>query len=264
MPGLAVVAARHRPPARRRAPRARSRRRAGARAPRGRSACSRAPASRSRRPRPRARARRRRPPGTSTRPRRPSWPASDVAGDDREGHAKARTTSPGLPSCTVAQTPMRASSSRSAAGRARQQPERAVVPGDDLGRSRQARRVGGLERAHRVVVADRQDRDHRLVDLADQAHVGVHGGVAGRVDRRHVRPLDHEAGRIAERRAVRRARGVHRVRHRHVQAGDLDRAALVEADGLRSRPGAQPARELRDTSATGAECCLETAAASPA
>ena len=43
-------------------------------------------------------------------------PRMDVAGDDRERHAKARTTSPGCPSCTVAPTPMRASSSRSAAG----------------------------------------------------------------------------------------------------------------------------------------------------
>jgi hypothetical protein len=39
-----------------------------------------------------------------------------VAGDDRERHAKARTSSPGRTSCTVALTPMPASSRRSASG----------------------------------------------------------------------------------------------------------------------------------------------------
>ena len=84
-----------------------------------------------------------------------------LAGDDRERHAKARTTSPGLPSCTVAVDADALELVAQRCGRAGQQPERAVMPGDDLGSADQADRVGGLARPHGVVVADREDGDRR-------------------------------------------------------------------------------------------------------
>src|ERR1700710_1333289 len=43
--------------------------------------------------------------------------------------------------------------------RARQQPERAVVAGQHVRDAEQAAGMGGLERIHRVMAADRQDRD---------------------------------------------------------------------------------------------------------
>ena len=50
------------------------------------------------------------------RDRDPELLGVEVAGDDRERHPNARTSSPGAPSCTVASTPSVRSASRSAAG----------------------------------------------------------------------------------------------------------------------------------------------------
>ena len=50
----------------------------------------------------------------------------------------------------------------------------------------------GFLRAHRVVVADRQDGDVGLVDAADQLHVAEDARVAGEVDLRSVLERDDD------------------------------------------------------------------------
>ena len=109
----------------------------------------------------------------------------------------------------------------------------------------QLERDGGLARAHRVVVADRQDRDVGLVDAADQLHVPEHARVPGEIDGRAVRRLEHDARRLAGVGPVGRGARVERVRERELRAVDVDRAALVRSlqlrlvDTLLAEPAAQ-------------------------
>ena len=95
--------------------------------------------SRSRRRRPGATARPRRRPGTSMRPRLPAAPPARSQATMEKVTRRPARPRPAAPRARSRSTPMRASSSRSAAGVPGQQPERAVVPGDDLGRGRRRR-----------------------------------------------------------------------------------------------------------------------------
>src|SRR5712691_620396 len=112
-------------------------------------------------------------------------------------------------------------------GGAGQQAERAPVAGDDALHVEQLDGDGSFLRAHRVMVADRDHRDVRLVDAADQLHVAEHAGVAGEVDLLVVLGRDDDARRLAGVRAVRRRAGVERIRERELHAVHVDGAALV-------------------------------------
>ena len=78
-------------------------------------------------------------------------------------------------------------------GRAGQRRERAVVHRHHLAHAEQLARLRRRRRIHRVVIADRQERDLRRVELADQPHVAEERRVAGEVDRAAVFQADHEA-----------------------------------------------------------------------
>ena len=56
----------------------------------------------------------------------------------------------------------------------------------------------GGDRVHREMPADGQERDVRLVQLADQAHVTEERGIASEVDARPARQRDDEPDRLAE------------------------------------------------------------------
>ena len=92
--------------------------------------------------------------------------------------------------------------------RAVEQRERAVVARHAARHAEQLERDGGLARAHREVVADRQHRDVRRVDPADQRHVAEDVRVAGEVDASGRPRARSRAARLAEIRAVVRARRV--------------------------------------------------------
>ena len=82
----------------------------------------------------------------------------------------------------------------------------------------QLERDGRLAGSHRVVVADREDRDVRRVDAADERHVAEDVRVAGEVELEPVFELDDEPGRLTCVRPVGDARGVVGIRQRDVDA----------------------------------------------
>jgi prepilin-type N-terminal cleavage/methylation domain-containing protein len=116
----------------------------------------------------------------------------------------------------------------------------AALDAEELERDR------GLPRAHRVPVADRQDREVRSVDPSDQLHVAEDAGIAGVVEAKAVLELEHEPCRLARVRAVRGRARVRRVGERESHAVDLGAAPLVHAarGGLRKALLLQPIREL--------------------
>ncbi len=128
-----------------------------------------------------------------------------------------------------------------------QERKRPVVARDAAADAEELERDGRLLRPHRVVVADRQDGDVRLVDPPDQLHVAEDARVAGEVELRPVLHLDDEPGGLA------------RVRARPEQLleclasvsvilmpSPLDRAALVgrlgRPSGARASLAGEPAR----------------------
>src|SRR5918999_3291557 len=84
-----------------------------------------------------------------------------------------------------------------------------------------------LARTHRVVIADRENREVRLVDAADQLHVPERIRVPGEVELEAVLELDHETRSLAQERSVVRARRVARGRDGDLDPVELDRTALV-------------------------------------
>ena len=117
----------------------------------------------------------------------------------------------------------------------------------------QLERHGGLAWAHREVVADRQDRDVRLVDAPDQLHVAEDARVAREVELRPVLDLDHEACRLAEIGAVVRARRMLRVGERDLDSVGLHCAALVRRvrDVLGEPLPGKPVSDLDDRDDVG-------------
>ena len=144
------------------------------------------------------------PPGSSTRIRRRTAGRRRILLDERPGVPVARDGDPG--------------------------PDHLGGPG----------RVRG---PHGEAITDGQDRDVRLVDLADQLHVAEEPGVAGVVDRLPAH-ADHEAGGLA-RVAPLEARGV--VGEGEVDATERHRHAATMASRpirplrLRRLPSSNPA-----------------------
>src|SRR5579859_1705330 len=112
--------------------------------------------------------------------------------------------------------------------------------------AKQRHRLGGSLRAHRVEAADGQERRVELVELGDDSHVTEHVGVAGEIDGVAVLELDDQTARLAavdDLVAVGDAARMLRVHERHLDAVDVDGAALVGADerarvkSLRAEPG---------------------------
>src|SRR4051794_25120311 len=130
--------------------------------------------------------------------------------------------------------------------RAGEKPERSPVRGDAALDADQLECDGCLARAHRVVIADREDGDVRLVDAADQLHVAEHAGVAREVEHGAVLGGDDDAARLSCVRAVRRRARVECIDEGELDAVDIDGAALVEADalGVVDALPAEPAGEL--------------------
>src|SRR5581483_6916294 len=97
---------------------------------------------------------------------------------------------------------------------------------------------------HRVVAADREDGDVRLVQPGDELHVAEDARVAGEVDPGAVHP-DDDAARLSHVLEVVVRGRVVRVREREGHTVDVDRAALVRvADVLELVLDLQPVGEL--------------------
>ena len=134
-------------------------------------------------------------------------------------------------------------------GRAGEDRERAVVARDALRDAEELERDGRLLRVHRVVAADRENRDVRRVEPLDQLHVAEDVRVAREVDLRAVLDLEHEADGLAEVDhvvVVDRAARVLRVGERDLDAVEVDRPALVRvADRCPPRPPSSSRRASR-------------------
>src|SRR5918994_1200994 len=119
---------------------------------------------------------------------------------------------------------------------ARHEREGPVVHRDDVLYAEEPGRVGRLERAHHYLVADGQQGEVRVVDLPNQAHVAEDRSVARVVQLEATLELDDVAHRLAtvDVAAVVElyARGVEGVGRRHLEAADLDRAALLYRHGV--------------------------------
>src|SRR5258706_10005796 len=138
--------------------------------------------------------------------------------------------------------------------RSRENRERPEVDRDDLLDPEELDRRGSLAGPHRVVAADRQEREIRPVELADERQVAEDRRVSGVVDPATVLELDDEPGRLAEIEGT-LARGGPITRrvvgrdHRDPEAPGGDGAALVHPDDLDAgagKPVLQPERELVD------------------
>src|SRR5579872_746741 len=112
--------------------------------------------------------------------------------------------------------------------------------------------VSGLLRIHRVVTADRQQGDIGFVDVTDDLHVHRRGGVPGVVDPNSVFERQHVTrcfAAVYHGIAVADAATMRSVRHGGLDAGRLDRAALVHADRLGDALFSQPRTGLDDADA---------------
>ena len=228
---------------------------------------------------------RRRPP----RARRPACPCACADSSASTSSSESRTSAPSTsidPSSAIAGTRrpvapnqryLTARSSRPGRGREQLDPggeqppqrvgrpgeerERAVVGGDDARGADELGRDRRLLGAHRVVVADREDRDVGGVEPPDQRHVAEDVRVARDVDRRAVVRPQHEAARLAEvdvrpRPLEEWLASVSVIR----DVAERDRAALVrrlagvvgEALCRRASRGARPARRRGTRSASRA------------
>src|SRR5215208_3917918 len=78
-----------------------------------------------------------------------------------------------------------------------QEREGPVVDRDDVLDAEEPGCVGSLERAHNDLVADGQECDVGVVELADQSHVAEDGCVAGVVELEAALELDNVAHRLA-------------------------------------------------------------------
>ena len=96
-------------------------------------------------------------------------------------------------------------------------------------RPQKLERDGRFPWVHREMAADGEDGQVGLVDPADQLHVPEDARVSGEVDLLAILELEDEAGRFAqgEHTVLPHAARVARVRHGDLDAGHLDRAALV-------------------------------------
>ena len=101
---------------------------------------------------------------------------------------------------------------------------------DYLARAQQFARQRRLQRAHGEQVADRQNRQLRMVKLFDQVHVREHVGIAGEVQRASIGEAQHVARRLAavdDLAVIQNPAAMHRVGHGHGHLAHLLRAALV-------------------------------------
>jgi dienelactone hydrolase len=108
--------------------------------------------------------------------------------------------------------------------------ERAEVHRDHLARAKQFARQRGLARAHGEQVADRQNRQLRMVELFDQVHVRKHVGIAGEIERAAIGEVQHVTRRLAavdDLAVVQNPAAMHRVGHGHRRLAHFLRAALV-------------------------------------
>ena len=109
--------------------------------------------------------------------------------------------------------------------------------------------ASGVFRPHRVVIADRQERNLWRVHVGNESHVTEERRVAGEVEGAAVLHPDDEARRLSEIDdviALDDAAAVHGGGHRNLEAGDGDRPANTHPLHVLQPLVAQPLRQLVD------------------